>query len=57
MKNKIILVFTLILSVPALMAVILLLTGVRTNNVDTKNGESYMAALENVNVNDIEQEI
>ena len=53
MKNKIILVFTLILSVPALMAVILLLTGVRTNNVDTKNGESYMAALENVNVNDI----
>lgn len=57
MKNKIILIFTLILSVPALMVVILLLTGVRTNKVDTKNGESYMAALENVNVNDIEQEI
>lgn len=57
MKNKIILIFALILSVPALMAVILLLTGAKTVKVDTGNGESYMAALENVNVNDIEQEI
>lgn len=57
MKNKIILLAILILSVPALTAIILLLTGVRTNNVDTKNGESYMAALDKVNVNDIEQEI
>ena len=57
MKNKIILLAILILSVPALTAIILLLTGVRTNNVDTGNGESYMAALDRVNVNDIEQEI
>lgn len=57
MKKKLPFFIALIISVPIITLIVFLLAGVKADNANVADGESYMAALKNADINKIEQKI
>lgn len=57
MKKKLSFFIALIISVPIITLIVFLLAGVKADNANVADGESYMAALKNADINKIEQKI
>ena len=57
MKKKLPFFIALIISVPIITLIVFLLAGVKADNANVADGESYMAALKDADINKIEQKI
>ena len=57
MKKKLPFFIALIISVPIITLIVFLLAGVKADNANVADGESYMAALKNADINKIEQKL
>ena len=57
MKKKLPFFLALIISVPIITLIVFLLAGVRADNANVADGESYMAALKDADINKIEHKI
>lgn len=57
MKKKLPFFLALIISVPIITLIVFLLAGVKADNANVADGESYMAALKNADINKIEHKI
>ena len=57
MKKKLPFFIALIISVPIITLIVFLLAGVKADNANVADGESYMAALKNADINKIEHKI
>ena len=57
MKKKLPFFLALIISVPIITLIVFLLAGVKADNANVADGESYMAALKDADINKIEHKI
>lgn len=57
MKKKLPFFLALIISVPIITLIVFLLAGVKADNANVADGESYIAALKHADINEIEQKI
>ena len=57
MKKKLPFFLALIISVPIITLIVFLLAGVKADNANVADGESYIAALKDADINEIEQKI
>lgn len=57
MKKKLPFFIALIISVPIITLIVFLLAGVKADNANVADGESYIAALKHADINEIEQKI
>lgn len=57
MKKKLPFFLALIVSVPIITLIVFLLAGVKADNANVADGESYIAALKDADINEIEQKI
>ena len=57
MKKKLPFFIALIISVPIITLIVFLLAGVKADNANVADGESYIAALKDADINEIEQKI